>query len=527
MMTLAKKYFLSLETLVEGFSTDTLNSTVSVSGITIDSRLVKQGDCFVALKGTQTDGAHYIEQAIGAGAVAVLVDAQSELSVDQSRLSVPVIGINQLSSRLSEIAGRFYGNPSHDMDVVAFTGTNGKTTCSLLYAQLLAKATLLGERQKSAYIGTTGYGVAESQSLNASDQPFKTKRSGDVQLTTPDAVSVQRIMAELAMSGTQSVALEASSHSLVQCRLQSIAIAIAVFTNLSRDHLDYHPDLKSYAAAKARLFELPSVQTAIINLDDPVGVEIAANLRPEMQLITFSLDNQVADIHCRQMDLDASGIRAQLVTPWGEGEITSSLIGGFNLSNLLAVIAVACARGVNLENCLQLLPELEAAPGRMQSMSANAEPQVIIDYAHTPDALEKALQAIKPYCLGQLWLVFGCGGNRDKGKRIEMGKIANQFADRIIVTNDNPRFEQPEQIAEQILQGIDGDVTVELDRRRAISTSILQAESQDIILIAGKGHEDYQIIGGTRLPFSDQQEALIALEAVQTSREHHNKGGVS
>ena len=272
---------------------------------------------------------------------------------------------------------------------------------------------------------------------------------------------------------------------------------------------------------------MPSVQTAIINLDDPVGVEIAANLRPEMQLITFSLDNQVADIHCRQMDLDASGIRAQLVTPWGEGEITSSLIGGFNLSNLLAVIAAACARGITLENCLQLLPELQTAPGRMQSMSANAEPQVIIDYAHTPDALEKALQAIKPYCLGQLWLVFGCGGNRDKGKRIEMGKIANQFADRIIVTNDNPRFEQPEQIAEQILQGIDGDVTVELDRRRAISTSILQAESQDIILIAGKGHEDYQIIGDTRLPFSDQQEALIALEAVQTSREHHNKGGVS
>ena len=529
MMTLAKKYFASLESLVRGFSMETLSSTISVSGITIDSRSVKEGDCFVALKGTQTDGAHYIEQAIAAGAAAVLVDAQSELSVDQSRLSVPVIGINQLSSRLSEIAGRFYGNPSHDMAVVAFTGTNGKTTCSLLYAQLLAKAALLGERQKSAYIGTTGYGVAESQSqsLNASDQPFKTKRSGDVQLTTPDAVSVQRIIAELAMSGTQSVALEASSHSLVQCRLQSIEIDIAVFTNLSRDHLDYHPDLKSYAAAKARLFELPSVQTAIINLDDPVGVEIAANLQPEMQLITFSLDNQVADIHCRQMDLDASGIRAQLVTPWGEGEITSSLIGGFNLSNLLAVIAAACTRGVTLENCLQLLPELQTAPGRMQSMSANAEPQVIIDYAHTPDALEKALQAIKPYCLGQLWLVFGCGGNRDKGKRIEMGKIANQFADRIIVTNDNPRFEQPEQIAEQILQGIDGDVTVELDRRRAISTSILQAESQDIILIAGKGHEDYQIIGDTRLPFSDQHEALIALEAVIALREHQNKGGVS
>lgn len=527
MMTLAKKYFSSLESLVQGFSTDTLSSTISVSGITIDSRTVKEGDCFVALKGAQTDGANYIEQAIAAGAAAVLLDAQSELSIGQDRLSVPIIRINNLPSRLSEIAGRFYSNPSHDMDIVAFTGTNGKTTCSLLYAQLLAKVRLLGERQKSSYIGTTGYGVAESQSLDTSGQSFKTNRSGDVQLTTPDAVSMQRIMAELAMNGTQSVALEASSHSLVQYRLQSIEIDIAVFTNLSRDHLDYHSDLKSYAAAKARLFELPTVQTAIINLDDPVGGEIAANLRPEIQLITFSLDNQMADIHCRQIELDASGIRAQLVTPWGEGEINSNLIGGFNLSNLLAVIAAACARGVTLESCLQLLPELHAAPGRMQSISADAEPQVIIDYAHTPDALEKALQAIRPYCLGQLWLVFGCGGNRDSGKRIEMGKVANQFADKIIVTNDNPRFEQPELIAEQILQGIDGDVTVELDRRRAISTSIIQAESQDIILIAGKGHEDYQIIGDTRLPFSDYQEALIALEAVVSSREHFNKGGVS
>jgi UDP-N-acetylmuramoyl-L-alanyl-D-glutamate--2,6-diaminopimelate ligase len=527
MMTLAKKYFLSLESLVQGFATDTLSSTISVSGITIDSRSVKEGDCFVALKGTQTDGAQYIDQAVAAGAVAVLVDSQSKLSIEQDRLSVPIVIIDQLHSRLSGIAGRFYSNPSRNMDIVAFTGTNGKTTCTLLYAQLLAKAKVLGEKHKSSYIGTTGYGVAESQSTNTSDQSFKTKPSGDVQLTTPDAVSMQRIMAELAMNGTKSVALEASSHSLVQYRLQSIEIDIAVFTNLSRDHLDYHSDLKSYAAAKARLFELPTVKTAIINLDDPVGVEIAANLRPEMQLITFSLDNQVADIHCRQIDLDSSGIRALLVTPWGEGEITSSLIGSFNLSNLLAVIAAACARGVTLVNCLQLLPELQAAPGRMQSMSANAEPQVIIDYAHTPDALEKALQAIKPFCLGQLWLVFGCGGNRDKGKRLEMGKIADQFADRIIVTNDNPRFEKPEQIAEQILQGIDGDVTIELDRRRAISTSIIQAASQDIVLIAGKGHEDYQIVGDTRLPFSDQQEALIALEAVQASREHHNKGGVS
>ena len=526
-MTLAKKCFLSLENLLDGFMVDVTDSKVSISGIAIDSRLVKSGDCFVALKGAQTDGVSYIEQAIVAGAVAVLVDELSEVAIDQDSLSVPIIRINNLAYRLSEIAGRFYNNPSHDMDVVAFTGTNGKTTCSLLYAQLLAKALVLGKQQKSSYIGTTGYGVAEPQSSNTSNNIFQAKRSGDTQLTTPDAVSVQRIMAELANNGSQSVALEASSHSLVQHRLQSIEIDTAVFTNLSRDHLDYHKDLQSYAAAKASLFEIPSVQTAIVNIDDSVGVEIVANLQPALQLVTFSLENQAADIYCSQIELDASGIRAQLVTPWGAGEIISSLIGGFNLSNLLAVIAAACVRGVTLENCLQILPELQAAPGRMQSVSINAEPRVIVDYAHTPDALEKALQAIKPYCLGQLWLVFGCGGNRDTGKRIAMGKIADQYADKIIITNDNPRFELPEQIAEQIIQGIDGDVRVELDRRRAISTSIIQAESQDIVLIAGKGHEDYQIIGDSKFPFSDQQEALIALEAALASREHCNKGGIS
>lgn len=527
MMTLAKKCFVSLESLIQGFAVDTVDSTISVSGIAIDSRLVKPGDCFIALKGAVTDGAHYIDQAVASGAVAVLVDRLSEVSIDQDNIGASIVAIDNLSYHLSEIAGRFYNNPSQSMNVVAFTGTNGKTTCSLLFSQLLARALVLGERQKSSYIGTTGYGVAEPHASNSSDNLFKAKLSGSTQLTTPDAVSVQRILAELANNGTDSVALEASSHSLVQYRLQSVEIDTAVFTNLSRDHLDYHKDLQSYAAAKARLFEMPSVKTAIINLDDSVGGQIAANLQPEIQLITFSLDNQIADIYCSHIELDASGINAQLVTPWGEGRIKSSLIGGFNLSNLLAVIAAACVQGVSLDNCLQLLPELQAAPGRMQSVSINAEPQVIVDYAHTPDALEKVLQAIKPYCLGQLWLVFGCGGNRDSGKRIEMGKIANQFADKIIITNDNPRFEQPELIAEQIIQGIDKDVKVELDRRRAISTSIIQAESQDIILIAGKGHEDYQIIGDTKLPFSDYQEALIALETVESSREHLNKGGVS
>jgi UDP-N-acetylmuramoyl-L-alanyl-D-glutamate--2,6-diaminopimelate ligase len=525
MMSLAKKCYLPLSDLLMGLTDCSQLPEVGVSGVTIDSRAVKAGDCFVALKGTVTDGAHYIQQSISAGAVVVLVDQASEVEISISDISVPVISIEDLTHRVSQIAGRFYSDPSHGLNIAAFTGTNGKTTCSQLYAQLLASVSIGGEVAKSAYIGTAGYAAVEPKSKSNAKTVFAGRRSGH-QLTTPDAVAAQRILAELANSGSHYIALEASSHSLVQQRLQAVQIDTAVFTNLSRDHLDYHQTIENYAAAKASLFALPSVKTAIINLDDAVGEQIITGLRADISLLTYSLENQAADIYCTDISYSALGSSATIQTPWGSGKLQSSLLGEFNLSNLLAVIATACAQGAVLSDCLQVAKTLQAVTGRMELISSAMQPQVIVDYAHTPDALEKALCALKPYCAGNLWVVFGCGGNRDSGKRKEMGKVASQFADKVVITNDNPRFEAPEKIAQQIVEGITGDVEIELDRRRAIATSIIQANKQDIVLIAGKGHENYQIIENNRIEFSDQEEALAALQTAQLSGSASVEGGI-
>jgi UDP-N-acetylmuramoyl-L-alanyl-D-glutamate--2,6-diaminopimelate ligase len=271
---------------------------------------------------------------------------------------------------------------------------------------------------------------------------------------------------------------------------------------------------------------MPSVKTAVINLDDAVGEQIITGLRADISLLTYSLENQAADIYCTDISYSALGSSATIHTPWGSGKLQSSLLGEFNLSNLLAVIATACAQGAVLSDCLQVATTLHAVTGRMELISTAMQPQVIVDYAHTPDALEKALSALKPYCEGNLWVVFGCGGNRDTGKRKEMGKIASQFADKIVITNDNPRFEAPDKIAQQIVEGIAGDFEIELDRRRAIATSIIQANKQDIVLIAGKGHENYQIIENNRIDFSDQEEALAALQTAQLSGSASIEGGI-
>jgi UDP-N-acetylmuramoyl-L-alanyl-D-glutamate--2,6-diaminopimelate ligase len=525
MMSLAKKCYLPLTDLLQGLLDVNQCPQVGISGITIDSRAVRPGDCFIGLKGMATDGAHYIEQSIASGAVAVLVDRMTEVNINQSEISVPLLYIKDLTSQVSEIAGRFYGHPSHKLQVTAFTGTNGKTSCTQLYSQLMARVAIAGDSIKPAYVGTTGYAVVESKLKNKPDTAFQNKQASH-QLTTPDAVSAQRILAELLNNDAQYIALEASSHSLVQHRLKAVDIDVAVFTNLSRDHLDYHKTIENYAAAKASLFEMSSVNTAVINLDDVVGQKIIAKLRSDITLLTFSLKNKAADIYCSDITLSASGINAMIQTPWGDGEIQSSLLGQFNVSNLLAVIAVACSQGAELSDCLRVLPELQSIPGRMQLVSTDMQPQVVVDYAHTPDALEKALQALKPYCDGKLWVIFGCGGNRDSGKREQMGRIAAQYADKVVVTNDNPRFEAPEKIAQQILQGIEADVEVELDRGRAIATCIIQANKQDIILIAGKGHENYQIIENNRIAFSDQEEALAALETAQLNASASIEGGI-
>jgi len=496
-MTLPQSPAITVADLLGDFIDSSNCPSVSVSGLALDSRLVVAGDLFIAVKGTQADGVQYIAQAVERGAVAVLV----EQDVVASDCPVPVIVVPQLSEYVSDIAGVFYGQPSRQMPITAITGTNGKTTCSQLLAQLFE---LLDE--PTGFIGTLGYGLSDAK---VGKQPT------DTGLTTPDAISVQRILEELKDAGAKRIAMEVSSHSLVQRRVAGLKIDTAVFTNLTRDHLDYHGDLNSYAAAKARLFAMAGLKNAVINLDDNIGRLILANLDPSVNGISYSVENHSADIHCDSISIGASGIDAEIVTPWGRGRLQSSLLGKFNLANLLAVIGAAGMQGFALDKILQAVSSLTAVAGRMELVDASARPAVVIDYAHTPDALEKALQALRRHCQGELWVVFGCGGDRDIGKRAEMGKVADHRADKIIVTSDNPRSESPEKIIDQVLLGISRDVSAVVDRRDAIRTAIADAQPDDVILIAGKGHEGYQILGAERLPFSDHAEARLALRSRQ------------
>ncbi len=517
-MSLVQTWQIDLKDLLHDIVNEQLCPQLSISGLSMDSRQVSSGDCFIAIKGTMTDGGKFIDEALQRGAVAVLVDAEIDMSNELSKSAIPMLSIKNLSGLVSEIAGRFYANPSQEMDLVAFTGTNGKTTCSRLYAQLLAEIGSEREGSKSAFVGTTGYAMAQSTHAQATDTVCESSFPIGTSLTTPDAINMQRILAELQAQGARHVALEASSHSLHQQRIASLHIDTAVFTNLSRDHLDYHGDLKHYVAAKALLFAMPSVKKAVINLDDRIGREIAAGLQPQINALTFSLENPMADVYCSEMNFSSQGISASVVTPWGKGELKSSLLGKFNLANLLTVIAVAGMQEIPLQDILKVIPLLTPVCGRMELVSAELKPRVIVDYAHTPDALEKALQALREHCVGKLWVVFGCGGDRDIGKRAAMGEIAQRYADKIVVTNDNPRNEPPKQIAQHILQGIEGTVGVELDRREAIASSIKNASSDDIVLIAGKGHEHYQVIGVDSFPFSDQEEARTVLHNLSNAR---------
>lgn len=506
MMSLSQQCSISLSTLIADFVEVADCPAVDITGIALDSRLVQAGDLFIAVKGAETDGIAFIPQAVERGAAAILTEKDQAADCSNKSL-VPVVGVENLSEYISDIAGVFYGHPSRQMALTAITGTNGKTTCSRLYAELVEKLS----NSPAAFIGTLGYGMAGAQA--GSDIPAL----GATGLTTPDAIAMQRILAELESRGAGTVALEVSSHSLVQRRVAGLQVDTAVFTNLSRDHLDYHGDLASYAAAKSRLFAMTGLKNAVINIDDSVGRMILANLDPQIQAITYSIEGQgngrAADIDCRTIGLSPEGLRAAIHTPWGDGELRSPLLGKFNLANLLAVIGAAIAQGFALADILQVVPELRAVPGRMELVDASATPSVVVDYAHTPDALEKALQALRVHCQGKLWAVFGCGGERDIGKRAEMGAIAEACADQVVITSDNPRSEDPQQIIDHIIQGTSREVIVESDRRAAIRQAILEADKNDVVLIAGKGHEDYQILAAQRLPFSDQGEARLALRA--------------
>ncbi len=500
---MSRRYSINLADLAPDLNLDP-SSVPDIQGLTLDSRQVEAGDAFVALKGANTDGRDYIEKAIARGAVAVLVDVDAPASAP----SVPVVALPNLAAQLSELGNRLYQSPSDALKIFGVTGTNGKTTCSLLMAQLAA--TRWGP---AGVIGTLGYGLLKADKSTA-EQMAALVHTG---LTTPDALSVQKNLRTLLDEGAQTVAMEVSSHSLVQGRSAAVKMTAALFTNLSHDHLDFHGDLVSYGAAKARLLEQPGLQVAVINRDDPWAASLADQAPAGVQVVSYALDNRAADVYVSDRVEQRAGISALITTPWGEGELHSPLLGEFNLSNLLGVIATLCAAGMALDDILAAVPALSSAPGRMESVvldEQRQDVQVVVDYAHTPDALENTLKALSYHNTGRLWCVFGCGGDRDRAKRPKMGRLAEQYSDYVVVTNDNPRSEDPAQIAADILRGMNNDhqCLVIADRAQAIDLAIQQARAGDTVLVAGKGHEDYQIFARETLGFSDREQVQKSLQ---------------
>jgi UDP-N-acetylmuramoyl-L-alanyl-D-glutamate--2,6-diaminopimelate ligase len=384
--------------------------------------------------------------------------------------------------------------------VAGFTGTNGKTTCAYLLAQALEAA-----GQASAYMGTIGVG-----------RPGRLAASA---LTTGDAVTVQRTLAELRGAGAVNVAMEVSSHALDQSRVAAVRFRTAAFTNLTRDHLDYHGTMDSYGAAKARLFSLAGLESRVINVDDAFGRQLAIDPRGRGRLVITSRGHQTrvrstdGFVRAMHVELSARGIELEFDSSWGTGAFTSALLGDFNVDNLLTVTAVLLDWGLPPDDVLRVMARVHAAPGRMETFGGPPAPLAVVDYAHTPDALSKALSAARRHCRGRLTVVFGCGGDRDPGKRPLMGAIAAEHADAIVITDDNPRSESPQGIAAGIVEGIPAGkpTRIELDRARAIREAIEDARADDVIVIAGKGHEDYQIYGSERRSFSDRDVVLACL----------------
>jgi len=477
-----------------------------VGDLTLDSREVRAGCLFVALRGGQRHGAEFVPQALARGAIGVLWEPAPGMTEPQAPAGVAVVAVPDLGARLGAIADRFFGEPSAHLRIVAVTGTNGKTTCAWLLAQCLERLGL-----KSAYVGTLGWG--------------NTLALTPLAHTTPDAISLQRLLAKLRAGGVTDVALEASSHALDQQRLDGVRLHTAAFTNLTHDHLDYHGTIAAYGAAKARLFAFPGLRQLVINVGDAFGATLALRLAGDVRLIAAWIDapgvasgewSGVRHLHAPSLHCAARGITLDFAGSFGEATLSSPLIGRFNGENLLVVLACLLSLGLPLAQAVAALATAVAAPGRMEIVASDvpARPLAVVDYAHTPDALAKALAALREHCRGLLWCVFGCGGDRDAAKRAVMGDIADRLADRIVVTDDNPRTEDPAAIARAILTGVKRQRPLVIaDRAAAIAAAITAAGADDIVLIAGKGHEDYQIYGQTRRAFSDRLEAERHLRA--------------
>lgn len=474
---------------------------VVVTGIQLDSRMLRKGDLFLACFGRNHDAREFIGEAIKTGVTAVLAETGGQWQGTQIIDGIAVIAVDNLSAKLSEIAARFYGHPSRRLSVIGITGTNGKTSCSQFIAQALANSGF-----SCGTIGTLGYGVYG--------------KLQETQLTTPDPVFTQMALAEMVQGGIDPVVMEVSSVGLHQKRVKAVKFDTAIFTNLTRDHLDYHESMEAYGNNKKKLFTSESLSRAIINLDDPYALSVINAIAPSVEMCTYSIKNSAATVYAESLTLTRQGFEARVVTPIGAGVIKGKLFGYFNVSNLLAVISVLVSylpkkKELDIEQLCELVSGLSPVDGRMQIVGDTSEITALVDYAHTPDGLRSALKGLRDHFSGNIWCVFGCGGNRDKGKRPIMGEIAEAFADKVIIADDNPRNEEGDKIVEHIQSGMKSpEQTVVLrDREKAIAYAIGNAEPGDVVLVAGKGHETYQDVGGSRLIFSDANQVRLALQA--------------
>lgn len=477
-----------LSQLIEGFA-KLRGEDVEIGGLSLDSRTVQPGEAFLALPGTRDDGARFIPEAVARGCVAVLRDANG---AGADAAGVPLVGIPHLAVNAGELASRFYGHPSRSMDVIGVTGTNGKTS----FVHLLARA--LQRRSASGSIGTLGAGPVG--------------REHALRHTTPDPISVHRELAAMRDAGVVSVAMEVSSHALDQHRVAGVRFAGAAWTNLTRDHLDYHGSMARYAAAKARLMAWEGLRFAILNHDDSWVDEFRKRTGKNVHCVEYGLKG--GDYRAEELQFTGTGVVFTLRSPMGSTRVATRLLGRFNVHNLLAIAATLGALGWGLADIAAAIEAAEPVPGRVNALARPGQPVVVIDYAHTPDALEQCLTALREHGFRRISCVFGCGGDRDRGKRPLMAAAVEGLADRLIVTDDNPRTESGDRIIADILAGLQrpDEAIVERDRARAIAQAIRASGAGDLVLIAGKGHETYQEVGTERRPFDDRVAALEVLE---------------
>ena len=498
---------ITLKQLLSGLPVSEYLPDTEVKGLTIDSREVEPGFVFIALEGQLDHGLAYAETAISRGAVAVLCDekfdqyCQQILSRLMSRaICVPVRG---LQDKLGEMASQYYGNPSEKTFICGVTGTDGKTSVSHFIAQAMNQA-----YGSAAVIGTLGNGLVDG--LEESSH------------TTPDVINLHKMIADFYQKGVEHVAMEVSSHGLDQKRVANVDFDVAVLTNLSRDHLDYHGDIESYKQAKKKLFTKNANKTLVLNIDDAFGVEIFKENKSNQIIWLYGLDEEKTKqskfyAYASNIRNAVNGIDFTLNSSKGMADVNVKLIGEFNIYNVLASVCVLLENGINFNHAVKYIQKLHTVAGRMELLAYKGKPSVVIDYAHTPEALTQALINVRKHTSGKVICVFGCGGDRDTGKRPLMAKAAEQLSDLVIITNDNPRTEDPLKIIDDIKQGISNEIQliVEIDRKKAIQHAVEIAAAEDMVLIAGKGHELFQIIGNEKIAFNDKEIALSALGVSQ------------